>query len=96
MNGWIHLFYQESDENSDKVYRVCIDEEDGEFVVRAEWGRRGSNMVSGEKCRTVTYPVAKMKMNEIIGQKVRKGYVLLVDAIAKGYLSEAEVLGYQL
>lgn len=94
--NWINLFFQDGAMNSDKVYRIGIDEDGDEFVVRAEWGRRGSSMQSDVKCRTMTYPVAKIEMNRILREKVAKGYVLLVDAIARGYLSEAEVLGYQL
>lgn len=60
---------------SDKVYHIQTVKEGSGYVVRFQYGRRGSNLKEGVKTNTpVSMEVALGVMNEIVREKIKKGY----------------------
>lgn len=87
----VSLYYRSEEENSDKVYRMWVTEENGDTVLHFAYGRRGSTLKEGEKTRGDAFEVRRMMM-DIVRQKLSKGYIGLTDAIAAGYLTKEEAL----
>lgn len=71
----VSLFFKEG--NSDKVYKVIIEEADAGYLVNFAFGRRDSKLQTGTK---TTSPVSEGKANEIfdklVHEKMAKGYTL--------------------
>lgn len=63
--------------SSDKVYvaNIKVDSDSREFVVVCKWGRRGKNLSSQEKASYKSLRAAQGARNEIVREKVKKGYV---------------------
>jgi hypothetical protein len=69
----VELAYQEG--TSDKVYNLKLTtDETGNWVVSAMYGRRGGNLRFEIKCEAETYSNAKAKYEEVLKQKLNKGY----------------------
>ena len=85
------LYYRSEEENSDKVYRMWAEQENGEWVLKFAYGRRGSTMREGVKMRGDQYEVRVM-MRDIAVKKIDKGYIGLSDAIECGYLTREEAM----
>ena len=69
----ITLYYQEG--TSDKVYIAILKQEGNNWVVNAQWGRRGASMQTGTKTKSpVSYEEAKKIYNKLVKSKRAKGY----------------------
>ncbi len=67
------LYYREG--GSDKIYRAELAPQDGGFVVRFAYGRRGSTLASGTKTpHPVTHGEAEDIYNKLVKSKTAKGY----------------------
>lgn len=85
MNESIALAYNDTAAggSSDKVYHVALEKmpagESGLSVelysVTAQYGRRGSALVSQKKASNVTYAVAKKTYTKLVAEKIAKGYM---------------------
>jgi len=60
---------------SDKVYIVNILEHEGNFIVKALWGRRGKISQSQIKGSFATIGSARIEMEKIFASKLKGGYV---------------------
>lgn len=60
--------------SSDKEYRIQLAAEDKVYMVKVQWGRRGSTLQSGEKYKGEDIETAKKVYSKIHGEKVGKGY----------------------
>jgi len=60
---------------SDKIYQVAIEEQNGGYVVKFAYGRRGSALTTGTKTSS---PVGRIEAEKIferlVSEKMRKGY----------------------
>lgn len=86
MNESIALAYNDlkAGGSSDKVYHVALEKtrksqrpEAGDpdlYSVTAQYGRRGSALVSQKKAVNVTYAAAKKAYNKVVTEKIAKGY----------------------
>jgi len=69
----ITLYYREGP--SDKVYTAILRQEQGGWLVDAQWGRRGSTMQTGTKTNSpVPYESAKKIYDKLVSSKMAKGY----------------------
>ncbi|GAF91801.1 unnamed protein product, partial [marine sediment metagenome] len=69
----ITLYYQEG--TSDKVYIAILKQEGNDWVVNAQWGRRGASMQTGTKTKSpVSYEEAKKIYDKLVKSKRAKGY----------------------
>lgn len=71
---------------SDKVYEVDLLSGPEGHSVAFRYGRRGSNLKEGEKCGWVSRELAEITVENLVREKLRKGYVLIDD----GAPSEAQ------
>lgn len=63
----IALEYREG--SSDKVYRACIEQSGGGFVVNFAYGRRGATLNTGTKTQSpVKYAEAADNRNSVVAQ----------------------------
>lgn len=70
----ITLFYKQ--EKSDKVYKVSLEEKEGNFIVNFAYGRRGATLRTGTKTQTpIAYEKAKKIYDKLVVSKSAKGYV---------------------
>jgi len=70
----ISLEFANPEANSDKLYTAELSEEDGTFVVRCSWGRRGAKQSSGEKYRGNDGSAAGAAYKKVVAEKTREGY----------------------
>ena len=83
----ITLFYKQ--EKSDKVYKVSLEEKEGDFVVNFAYGRRGSTLKTGTKTQTpVAYEKAKKIYDKLVVSKSAKGYI--PDEDSSDYVYETD------
>lgn len=69
----IQLFYK--DGSSDKVYCASLEEENGGWMVKFQYGKRGSTLKPGAKTASpVDYAKAKKEYDKLVAEKVGKGY----------------------
>ena len=66
--------YYNTDENSDKVYRVEIIKDGNNYVVWGHWGKRGNNLQSQQKYNGPSRLEASTAYNKTKQDRVRKGY----------------------
>jgi len=70
-----HIELEFHEGNSDKVYRACIENADGAFVVNFAYGRCGSTLNTGTKTqRPVTFEKAQVIYDKLVRSKTAKGY----------------------
>jgi len=70
----ITLYYRQ--EKSDKVYKVSLEEKDGDFIVNFAYGRRGNTLKTGTKTQSpVPYEKAKKIYDKLVQSKSAKAYV---------------------
>ncbi|MCF6347938.1 MAG: WGR domain-containing protein [Flavobacteriaceae bacterium] len=70
----ITLYYRQ--ERSDKVYKVSLEEKEGNFIVTFAYGRRGTTLKTGTKTQNpVVYDKAKKIYDKLVLSKTQKGYV---------------------
>jgi len=69
--------------SSDKVYRLQLEDKQGQWGVQAQWGRRGSVLQSDVKVTNATYKEAKRVYDRILREKTGKGYQI-AQATANG------------
>jgi len=63
---------------SDKVYRLTLAQDVQTYQVMAFWGKRTApNTFSQQKYLGMSYGGAKNKLNEIMMEKLAKGYIIL-------------------
>ncbi len=68
-----NLYYREG--RSDKVYHAQLESAEGGFVVRFQFGRRGSTLQAGTKTPApVPYEQAKKMYDKLVAEKKAKGY----------------------
>jgi len=68
------------DGRSDKVYRAAIEARDGGYAVKFAYGRRGSTLATGTKTTSpVCYDAARLIYDNLVKEKMAKGYVLAAD-----------------
>ncbi len=96
----IQLFFQE--QPSDKVYNAAIVEEDGDYTVNVEWGRRGAKLNTGTRAVRVSLAAAEKAFDKVVRQKTKKGYEVVTEehqpaevAPLAGEGSASEVAGEQ-
>ena len=66
---------------SDKIYQAIIHPKDDGYMVHFAYGRRGSTLNTGTKTQApVTYAVAKTVFDNLIKEKMAKGYTQGIDA----------------
>jgi bifunctional non-homologous end joining protein LigD len=68
----IELYFQQG--SSDKVYRLQLEGVEEQWMVNAQWGRRGSALQSDTKVNGVAFEDAKRLYDRIIREKTGKGY----------------------
>src|SRR6266481_1065735 len=60
--------------SSDKVYHLQLENEQDQWSVQAQWGRRGSALQSDVKVSSTTYEQAKRVYARVLREKTGKGY----------------------
>jgi bifunctional non-homologous end joining protein LigD len=74
----VQLFFQEG--TSDKVYNATlVDEGEGKYTVRVEWGRRGTPLNQGAKAVRVPLATAEKEYARVVREKTNKGYEAITD-----------------
>jgi len=76
--------------SSDKVYHLQLENEQDQWSVQAQWGRRGSALLSDVKVSGTSYEEAKRVYDRILREKTGKGYQIS-QATANG--NEAIAVG---
>lgn len=72
----VSLFFRQG--SSDKEYNIFIEQsvfDASRFDVRATYGRRGNANQTTYKAKSVTMPMASQAFNDVMNEKVSKGYV---------------------
>ena len=82
------LYFQQG--SSDKVYHLQLEGAQEQWVVQAQWGRRGSALQSDVKVSGTSYEEAKRVYERILREKTGKGYQM-AQASANG--NEAIAVG---
>jgi bifunctional non-homologous end joining protein LigD len=77
----IELYFQQG--SSDKVYHLQLESVEGQWSVKAQWGRRGAALQSDTKVSSAAYEEGKRVYDRIIREKTGKGY-LIAQATANG------------
>ena len=76
--GEVSLYFKQG--ASDKEYHIQIEEENGEYVVNFQYGRRGRALKSGTKTATpVSLPEAEKIYGKLLNSKLSKGYTPQVN-----------------
>ena len=74
----ITLYYRQG--SSDKIYQAAIEPQNGGYVVRFAFGRRGTTLTTGTKTQSpVPYDTAKAIYDKLIREKIAKGYTAGAD-----------------
>ncbi|MEA3208565.1 MAG: bifunctional non-ous end joining protein LigD [Chthoniobacter sp.] len=83
------LYYRQS--SSDKIYQASIEPQDGGFVVRFAYGRRGTTLQTGTKTQTpVTNDEAKRIYDKLLAEKTAKGYTPGADGTPYQHTDKAQ------
>jgi len=92
------LYFQQG--SSDKVYHLQLENNQDQWSVQAQWGRRGSVLQSDVKVSGTTYEEAKRVYDRILREKTGKGYQIASattdgnEAIAVGLPTTKEHSGH--
>jgi len=92
------LYFQQG--SSDKVYHLHLENNQDQWSVQAQWGRRGSVLQSDVKVSGTTYEEAKRVYDRFLREKTGKGYQIASaathgnEAIAVGLPTTKEHSGH--
>jgi bifunctional non-homologous end joining protein LigD len=87
----MHTTLNYRDQRSNKVYRIAIEPQEGGYVVNFAYGRIGNTLSTGTKTTSpVPMDVAQKLYEQIIKQKMAKGYIPAADSVGYTAASRKE------